>query len=209
MPATGTAGSDRRADHRHGPHRANHRRPGRHRGRDRRPHRAWRDGDTLNISGGDDFGTGEGFSFRSRRRSYRDWRDWPEMAEWRRITRAAGRAGQSALAVDAELSAGSLSVVGIQGPVAADLAAGSARPRSGDRAARRAHLGPAPSGSRAAGVGYVSHPLRCRVGLDPPRSGLECPGPGPCRAGSGQVSRPGEHPVGDLRRGRRRRRGPP
>jgi hypothetical protein len=90
-------------------------------------HRAWRDGDTLNISGGDDFGTGEGFSFRSRRRSYRDWREWPEMAEWRRITEPLIVRVNPRLAVAAELSAGSLSVIGMQGPVAADLAAGSAR----------------------------------------------------------------------------------
>jgi hypothetical protein len=89
-------------------------------------HRAWRDGDTLNISGGDDVG-GEGFSFRSRRRSYRDWRDWPEMAEWRRITGPLIVRVNPLLAVEAELSAGSLSVLGMHGPVAADLAAGSAR----------------------------------------------------------------------------------
>jgi hypothetical protein len=90
------------------------------------PHRAWREGDTLNISGGDDIG-GQGFSFRSRRRSYRDWRDWPEMAEWRRITEPLIVRVNPQLAVDAELSAGSLSVLGVHGPVTADLAAGSAR----------------------------------------------------------------------------------
>jgi hypothetical protein len=89
-------------------------------------HRAWREGDTLNISGGDDIG-GQGFSFRSRRRSYRDWRDWPEMAEWRRITEPLVVRVNPRLAVVAELSAGSLSVLGINGPVTADLAAGSAR----------------------------------------------------------------------------------
>jgi hypothetical protein len=90
------------------------------------PHRAWREGDTLNISGGDDV-AGEGFSFRSRRRRYRDWRDWPEMAEWRRITEPLIVRVNPRLAVEAELSAGSLSVLAMHGPVAADLAAGSAR----------------------------------------------------------------------------------
>lgn len=89
------------------------------------PHRAWREDDTLVISGGED--AGSGFSFRSRRRSHRDWRDWSDLAEWRRVTEPLVVRVHPDLAVTAELSAGSLSILGVHGPLTADLAAGSAR----------------------------------------------------------------------------------
>jgi hypothetical protein len=89
------------------------------------PHRAWREGDTLVVSGGED--TESGFSFRSRRRSHRDWRDWSDLAEWRRITEPLVVRVNPGLGLTVELSAGSLSVLGMHGPVGADLAAGSAR----------------------------------------------------------------------------------
>lgn len=89
------------------------------------PHRAWREGETLVVSGGEDMESG--FSFRSRRRSHRDWRDWSDLTEWRRMTEPLVVRVNPAFGLSVELSAGSLSVLGMHGPVSADLAAGSAR----------------------------------------------------------------------------------
>jgi hypothetical protein len=89
------------------------------------PHRASREGDTLVISGGEDME--RGFSFRSRRRSHRDWRDWSDLAEWRRVTEPLVVRVNPTFGLSVELSAGSLSVLSMHGPISTDLAAGSAR----------------------------------------------------------------------------------
>jgi hypothetical protein len=88
-------------------------------------HRVRREDSTLVISGID--AMDGGFSFGGRRRSYHDWRELTDLTEWRRFTQPLVVRVNPDLAVTAELSAGTLTVVGMRGPIEASLAAGSAR----------------------------------------------------------------------------------
>jgi hypothetical protein len=88
-------------------------------------HRVRREESTLVISGIDAMESG--FSFGGRRRSYHDWRELTDLNEWRRFTQPLVVRVNPDLAVTAELSAGTLTVLGMRGPIEASLAAGSAR----------------------------------------------------------------------------------
>jgi hypothetical protein len=85
-------------------------------------HRAHRDGDTLFIDGNSELDDMGGFTFEGRRPPWhRQWANWRRFAEQLVIRVNPG------CPVDAEVSAGSLVVVGVTGPLRVVVAAGSAR----------------------------------------------------------------------------------
>jgi hypothetical protein len=85
-------------------------------------HRAHRDGDTLFIDGNIELDDVGGFTFEGRRPPWhRQWANWRRFAE-QLVVRV-----NPSCPVDAEVSAGSLVVVGVTGPLRVVVAAGSAR----------------------------------------------------------------------------------
>jgi hypothetical protein len=85
-------------------------------------HRAHREGDTLFIDGNPDLDDVGGFMFEGHRPPWhRQWANWRRFAEQLVVRVNPG------CPVDAEVSAGSLVVVGVTGPLRIVLAAGSAR----------------------------------------------------------------------------------
>ncbi|HSS08830.1 MAG TPA: hypothetical protein VLL25_03035 [Acidimicrobiales bacterium] len=85
-------------------------------------HRAHRDGDTLFIDGNVEVDDVGGFAFEGRRPPWhRQWANWRRFAE-QLVVRV-----NPTSPIDAEVSAGSLVVVGVTGPLRVVVAAGSAR----------------------------------------------------------------------------------
>ena len=84
-------------------------------------HRAERIGDTLTIDGSAQPGEDVGFSFEGRGGWHRQWRQWRQFAE-PMVVRV-----NPTVPVHAEVSAGSLTVQGVTGPLSVVVAAGSAR----------------------------------------------------------------------------------